>query len=142
MPAGDKRDEAAERAERISDLRAFVDMLENEPSLPVPLTFTAAAYMPRVPASDLQSVEEVFAAAEKLGTEVRYNQREGRVETTWKRGCVSYTVYTRPRPELDRASDVVTITSPAQVLPTTAVLDEQMTSMGDAEPHSRMGGPS
>lgn len=155
MPAGENHGVVDNRAERISDLRAFLGMLESAPSLPVPLTFTAAAYMPRTPDNEVTSVQQVFAAAEQLGTDVHYNRREGRVETTWKRGSVSYTVYTRLlRPEPDKTWDVVTVTSPAQIPTATATIvrpdlpqsgeavDEQMTGTGDAEAHSRPGGAS
>lgn len=138
MPTGEKRDVVDNRAERISDLRAFLDMLESEPSLPVPPMFSAAAYLPRTPTNELQRVEEVFAAAEKLGTEVRYNLREGRIETTWTRGSVHYTVYTRlARPEPDKTRDVVTVTSPAQVLPTAAALAQLPLRSGDQFPVDR-----
>lgn len=134
-PTGEKRDEAVERAAILSDLRALVDMLENEPSLPVPLSFSCASYVPRHLSDELSSVAEVFAAAEKLDTEVSYNQREGNVATTWKRGSVVYLVYTRlVRPELDKTSDVITVTSPAQVLPTAATLADPSLRNGEQFP--------
>lgn len=106
------------RAHALSDLRALVDMLENEPSLPVPMSFSCAVYLPR-PTSNTDDlvpdcVTEVFAAAAQLGTEVTYLPRDGRVETTWRRGCVSYRVYTRvPYPQ--EPTDAITVASVSEV---------------------------
>ena len=113
--------ERAERAAGISDLRALADMLENEPLLSVPFSFSGAVYMPRVGGDESVSVAEVFAAAEKLGTAVTFNQSEGIVGTVWQRGIVSYQVYarvTRPEPSLD----TITVTSVSQVLPTASAI--------------------
>lgn len=103
------------RAGLISDLRAFADMLANEPALSAPVTVSSSVYVPCVKGDAYVSVAEVFAAARKLGTEVVYNRREAIVETAWQRGAVTYRVYTRiPRHEL--AEDAITVTSVDQVL--------------------------
>lgn len=118
IPVGEKRDE---RAELLSDLRALLDMLENEPSLPAPITMHATVYVPRVDGDMAVSLTEVFTIAEMLGTDVTYDRREGRVETTWKRGSVTYSVFTR-LPQIEAPSDLVTLTSPAQILTTTSTI--------------------
>lgn len=106
--------EAAERAASISDLRALADMLENEPTLPMPMSFSCAVYLPRPGNDTAGPVNEVFALAEKLGTAVTYDRREGRVETAWIRGCISYRIYTRTAGFSEMPNTVV-LSSPAQV---------------------------
>lgn len=138
-PTGDKPDEAAERARALDDLRALLDMFENEPSLPVPLAFSCSSYMPRHPTDERRSVQEVFAAAEKLGTAVTYNRREGRVETQWVRGVVSYRVFARLPQEHDDTRDVITIASPDEILRTTAIARPDLDGQ-QAEPRFRTGG--
>ncbi len=117
IPTRDKPDESAKRAAFISDLRAIADLLENEPRLPIP-------YMPLMNSfpvgDDAAKIAVVFQAAELLDTAVTFDQARGVCETEYRRGQIRYSVYASIGPQSPAGK--VTVTSPDQILATTATI--------------------
>jgi hypothetical protein len=108
------------RAAHIASLRALADLLECEPSLPLPYCMDGTGYASGVTSDKSEQVAAVFAAAKLFGTQVEYDRINGTLRAVLLRGNVRYCVYakvdSRPFPD-----DKVIVTDPSQVFVAEAV---------------------
>lgn len=107
----------AQRARFVADLHALADLIECDEALPVPYAVDATGFCR---GTDAEKVAAVFAAADRLGTQVTYDRARGVCQTRLTTGRVSCTVYASVGKEPPIGGDVA-VSSPQQVLGTLAV---------------------
>ena len=112
---------AEDRAQFVADLRVLADLIEREASLPLPYCMEGTGY-PSLTIRDKEGqLTAVFAAAQLLGTEVVYDRIGGTVQTRMKTGLVKYGLYVSIDKQ-GQPNDVVTVSSPSQILRNTAAV--------------------